>query len=199
MSAKQDFTIYLGKTFSQILRWESTPVLYKAISGISQTAPCAVTAVAHGLPDGWRVAVVSVKGMTQLNATSEPPKDKDYYQAVVVDSDTIHLSGVNASEYKAYVSGGYLRFNTPVDLSGFTARMSIKDKVGGTEILSLTTENGRIILDNSAKTITLQVASSDTGAVLAKKGVYDLELESSTGVVTGLIHGSVVFVPEVTD
>jgi hypothetical protein len=199
MAAKQDFTIYLGKTFSQILRWESTPVLYKAISGISQTAPCVVTAVGHGLPDGWRVAVVSVKGMTQLNALSDPPKDKDYYQAVVVDSDTINLSGVNASEHKAYVSGGYLRFNTPVDLAGFTARMSIKDKVGGTEILSLTTENGRIILDNSAKTITLQISSSDTGAVLAKKGVYDLELESSTGVVTGLIHGSVVFVPEVTD
>ena len=198
MAADKDFIIEQGKTFSQVLRWEAPPIIYKAITAITQTAPARLTVTAHGIPNGWRVAVVSVKGMTQINAPNSPPKDKDYVQATVVDANTVELNTVNAADYKAYSSGGYLQLNTPVDLAGYTARMSVKDKVGGTELLRLDTVAGDIVIDNVAKTITLTVSAVDTAAITWKKGVYDLELISSGGVVTALLSGTVVLAKEVT-
>ena len=65
-------------------------------------------------------------------------------------------------------------------------------------ILSLTTENGRIALGGGAGTITLTVSASDTAALTAGNGVYDLEIVSSGGVVTRLIEGSYTISREVT-
>jgi hypothetical protein len=194
---KKDLTILQGRTYSHPIKWELDSIVYKPITGITQAAPCIVTAVGHGLPDGWRVAVVSVKGMTQINA-STPPKDNEYVVAKVLTSDTVELNTVNASGYKPYVSGGYLQYNAPKDLAGYVARMTIKDKVGGTELMSLTTANSRILLDNTTKTIMLEIDAVDTAAITWKKGVYDLELESSSGVVTALMFGAVTVTNEVT-
>lgn len=198
MAATKDFVIEQGKTFSQVVRWEAPPIIYKAITAVSQTAPVSITSASHGIPNGWRVAVVSVKGMTQINASSVPPKDKDYYVATVKDVNTIELNEINAADYKAYVSGGYLQFNTPVDLTGYTARMSIKDKVGGTELLRLDDTNNRILINNSDKTIRLVADATTTAALTWKKGVYDLELVSPGGVVTALLTGTVTVSKEVT-
>ncbi len=253
---KKDLTILQGRTFSYPLKWEIEPIVYKPITGITQSAPCVVTAVGHGLPDGWRAAIVSVKGMTQINA-SNPPKDSEYVVTKVLTADTIELNTVNASEYKTYTSGGYVQYNTPQDLAGYVARMSIKDKIspttamlwmastvyptgytiitstgtileattGGTsdvveptaagvdgtvtwgavssfagsrELMSLTTTNLRILIDNTTKTIKLDIDALDTAAVTFKKGVYDLELESPAGVVTALMFGNVTVTNEVT-
>lgn len=189
--------ILQGKTFAQTVRWEATPYVYKPISAVTQGAPCRITATGHGIPNGWRVAVVSVKGMTQLNAENIPPRDRDYTPATVIDANTVELNEVNSSGYKAYTSGGYLQFYTPVDLSGYTARMSIKDKVGGTELLALTTANSRITLDTVAKKINLLISATDTAALTWSRGVYELEMESPTGVVTTLLSGSVSVTKEI--
>jgi len=194
---KKDLTILQGKTFEFPLRWEISPVIYKPITAITQAAPCIVTATGHGVPDGWRVAIVSVKGMTQINA-SNPPKDSEYVVAKVLTADTIELNTVNAAEYKAYTSGGYVQYNTPQDLTGYVARMSIKDKVGGTELMALDTTNLRILIDNTTKTIKLDIDALDTAAITWKRGIYDLELESPAGVVTALMFGTVTVTNEVT-
>jgi len=198
MAANKDFVIEQGKTFQQVLRWEAPPIIYKPITGATQAAPVRITAPAHGIPPGWRVAVVSVKGMTALNAESNPPKDKDFKPATVVDVDHVELNGVNASDYKAYVSGGYLQFNTPVPLAGYTARMSIKDKVGGTELLSLDTTNGFIVVSDTDKTIRLEIDAVTTAGMTWAKGVYDLEMISPDGIVVALLAGSVTVSKEVT-
>lgn len=198
MAANKDFTIEQGKTFSQLLRWEAPPIIYKPITAITQAAPVSITSTAHGIPDGWRVAVVSVKGMTQLNAQNTPPKDKDYHRVTVVDVDTIEINNVNSADFKPYTSGGYLQFNTPIDLTGFTARMTVKDKVGGTELLTLTTENGGINIDTANYVITLTVSAIDTEAMTWKKGVYDLEMVSATDEVTALLAGTIIVSREVT-
>lgn len=195
---KQDLEILQGKTFSYLVRWETAPIVYKAITGITKAAPCVLTVTGHGVPDGWRVAVISVKGMTEINATNDPPKDSEYEIATVVDANTIELNKVSSANYKAYTSGGYVMYNTPVDLTGFTARMTIKDKVGGTELMALTTGNGRIVIDEANFKITLLVSATDTAAIAWKKGVYDLELESPTGVVTSLMDGKITVSLEVT-
>ena len=157
-----------------------------------------MTCVGHGAPDGWRVAIVSVKGMTQINAKNSPPRDSDYVVATVLTGDTLELNTVNAADYKAYTSAGYVQYNTPQDLTGYIARMDIKDKIGGTVLMSLTTENNRITLNNTTKTITLTISADDTAAITWKKGTYDLELESPTGVVTALMYGTVAVTNEVT-
>ena len=55
--AQYDLELLQGKTFSLALRWETPPVVYKAITGITQTAPVRVTVPAHAFPTdgGWRL------------------------------------------------------------------------------------------------------------------------------------------------
>jgi hypothetical protein len=194
----QNLTMVKGSDFFHTVRWETEPVVFKAITGITQAAPARVTCSSHGLTSGWSVAVVSVKGMTQINAANSPPKSSDFIEVSVVDANTVDLVGVNAAGYKAYISGGYLQFNTAKSLSGYTARMSIKDKVDGTELLRLDTSNGRIVIDDATKVIELDVPAVIMEAITWKKGVYDLEMVSLEGVVTSILTGTVTVLTEVT-
>ena len=204
MAVSKDLTIQQGKTFALVLRWETEPVVRKAISGISfDGGSPRITAAGHGVPDGWRCTLYGVKGPKQLNAENNPPRSDDYHAATVLDADTIELNEINpyderGNEWPAYVSGGYLQYNTPADLAGYTARMAIKDKIGGTVLHSMTTENDGIALDNTKKTITLTVAATETDDFVWTRGVYDLEMVSPTGVVTALISGRVSISKEVT-
>jgi len=203
MAATKDFVIEQGKTFQHVLRWEAPPYIYKPITGITQTLPCRVTAVGHGLKDGWRTAVVSVKGMVQINAQNSPPKQTEFMRATYIDVDTIELNDVNSADYKAYTSGGYLQYLTPVDMAGYTARMKIKDRVGGTVLAS--TEAGdsplniiSVTIDNTAKTITVLISATATAALTWARGVYELEMVSGSGVVTALLVGKISVTKEVT-
>ncbi len=204
MAATKDLVIVQGKTFTLILRWEVEPIVRKAISGVSfATGAPRITAVGHGIPDGWRGVIYGVKGPKLLNAENNPPRDADYHDATVLDANTVELNEINpydeqGNEWQAYVSGGFLQYHTPMDLTGHTARLAIKDKIGGTALLSLTTENGGITLDNVAKTITLTVEATATDDFTWTRGVYELELASSTGTVTALISGKVAVTKEVT-
>ncbi|WP_025915516.1 hypothetical protein [Herminiimonas sp. CN] len=197
MTVELDLSIRQGATYRHIVRWETQLIAYKPITDVTQTAPVVVTATGHGIPDGWKAAVVSVKGMTQINAAT-PPKKADYRPVTVLSADSIALNDVNAASFAPYASGGYLRFYTPADLAGFTARMSIKDRIGGTELISLTDANARIVLDDAAKTITLLLSATDTASFAWANGVYDLELVSVAGEVTTLLSGAVSIIKEVT-
>lgn len=89
--------------------------------------------------------------------------------------------------------------NTPINLTGYTARMQVRADYDATVIvLELTTTNGRITLGGSAGTITLNVAATVMAAVNYGKYVYDIELISSGGVVTRLLMGNFTIRPEVT-
>ena len=194
---QRDLTILQGKTFSQVVRWESEPFIYKTITGITAAAPPRLTVPTHGVPNGWRVAVSNVQGMKEINAQNEPPRPSEYKNASVISNDTLELNTVNAAGYSAYVTGGILRYYTPVDIAGFAARMTIRNRVGGTELLSLTTENGRIIVDDAEKRIELLISAEDTEDITWKRGVYDLEMVNGT-VVTQIIAGAVAVLQEVT-
>ncbi|MDN6885279.1 hypothetical protein QMO14_16865 [Variovorax sp. CAN2819] len=87
----------------------------------------------------------------------------------------------------------------PVDLTGCTARMQVREKIESAGILlSLSTDDGRISLGGAAGTINLRVEADDTAAITWKTGVYDLEVEFSDGTVRRLFSGSVSVSPEVT-
>ena len=200
MAATKDLTIQQGRTFSLALRWESTPVVYRPITAIAQTAPARLTVPAHGVPDGWRVAITNVKGMTEINAEANKLTSRDYHQATVLDANTVEINDINAAGFKAYTSGGYIQFDNPVDLTGFTARLTIKNRVGGSVLYTLTTENGGIVIDAAAKLVTLNISAVDTALMAFTTGVYDLEMVSGAtpAVVTALLSGRVTVSKEVT-
>jgi hypothetical protein len=88
---------------------------------------------------------------------------------------------------------------SPVNLTGYTARMQVRQKYSSTTtLLNFTTENGAIVLGGVLGTIAITGAATVTDDLVGKTGVYDLELVSSGGIVTRLVQGSVYISPEVT-
>ena len=190
MSATKDLAIRKGATFAQTLRWEAPPIVWKLITAISLTAPVRLTVPAHGCPPNWRVNVSCNKSMREMDGVKG--------LATVIDADTIEINTINASGFKPYKGDGYLSFNTPVDMTAMTARMSIKDKVGGTELLRLDTTNNRLVIDATECSITMRVDASVTELLTWKQGVYDIEVVDSLDTVHVLLSGKVTVTPEVT-
>jgi hypothetical protein len=87
-----------------------------------------------------------------------------------------------------------------IDLTGFTARLHMRDTLEATTpFLTLTTENGGITLGGAAGTVDLLASATATSAISATSGVYDLELVAGDGVtVIRLLEGLVTISPEVT-
>lgn len=190
--ARYDFDIPRGKSFSKVLRWGQSRKTYKAISAATQAAPCMLTVTGHDIPDGWVFTIQGVKGMTALNSSTP-------YKAIVEDANTLELNDVDASGYPAYTTGGHIVYNTPVDLTGYTARMHIREAAdSSTTLLELTTENDRIDIDTTNYTITLTMTAATTAAITWEEAVYDLELISSGGTVSLVLYGSVTSTEEVT-
>ena len=62
------------------------------------------------------------------------------------------------------------------DLTGKTAKMSLRPDYNSDPIITLTTENGGIALGGAAGTITLSIPASNTAALPIGRGVYDFKL-----------------------
>lgn len=195
-----DIVIRKGETWSRILRWESLPLMYTAITAITKAAPVAITSTTHGLKTGWRAAVTGVSGMRQINAKQFPPRASDFHKVTVSDANIITFNDVSSVDYATYTSGGYLCSYTPVSLASFTARLQIRATVDATTTLVSLTSSSGITLDDVNHTVTLTLTAADTAAYTWTTGVYDLELASgaSPSVVTRLLEGSVTVLPEVT-
>lgn len=188
----QDIEIQKGSTFEKVILWATSTKSYAAITAITQAAPAVVTAASHGVPDGWPCKIKSVSGMEEINSDNN-------HVAVLVDANTLRFPSINAVGYDAYESGGVVEFYTPVSMSGFTARMQIRSSISSdTELVELTTENGGIAIDDTAKTITITITAAATTAFTWSRGVYSLELIDGSGVVSQVAHGSVTALREVT-
>jgi hypothetical protein len=86
-----------------------------------------------------------------------------------------------------------------VDLTGYVARMQVRSSVTSTDVLlDATTENGKIVISAAEGKFTLTLSATETAAIAWKKGKYDIELASPTGVVTRLVQGSITVSQEVT-
>ena len=87
----------------------------------------------------------------------------------------------------------------PVDLTGCTARAQFRPSADSTtELLDMTTENGRIILGGALGTVQILIDSDTTTSFTWTEGVYDLEIVHPSGTVRRLMQGSVTISPEVT-
>lgn len=189
---KLNFKVYQGSTFRQVLRWESSAKTYVPITNITKTAPVVVTATAHGAPLGWRAKITGVGGMKEIN-------DSENYRLITaVNTNTVTFNEINAASYTAYTTGGMLEYNTPVDLTGYTARMQIRSSLdSSTVIQELTTANSGILIDNTYKTITIVLTATQTAALTFSSAVYSLELVTGTEVYN-FCTGTLTLVKEIT-
>ena len=169
-----------------VVRWETEPIVRKAITAISlATGAPRLTVTSHGLTDGWKGEVYGVEGMKPIN-------DVGAQKLTVVDPNTIELNGVtptddNGKLWPAYTAGGFVKFNTPQSLVNYTPVIDIKDKVGGTVLLSSQVANTPLDVitatsDDATKTITLRIGATDTAAIpmTIKKGIAELEMHHTT-------------------
>ena len=84
------------------------------------------------------------------------------------------------------------------DLSGYTARMQIRENYDTPVVVECTTENGGITLDANGG-LELFISDTQTAAIPFIKGKYDIEIiEMATGYITRIIMGDVVNSLEVT-
>lgn len=87
----------------------------------------------------------------------------------------------------------------PIDISNYEARMHIRRATTGNALIhSLSSTAGDIVIDGPNGALQLTIAASDSAAFPAGKHVYDLEIESNTGIVVRLIRGTFVVISEVT-
>lgn len=190
-STKINFKIVQGSTFTEVLRYESSTKVYTPITAVFKAAPMVITAAGHNILNGWRAKISNVGGMTEAN-------NLDWIIVSNVAGDNITFNSVNAAGFKDYTSGGVLEYNQPVSLSGITARMQIREKLTSTTtIQELTTENGMIVVNDTTKTIVLQIPATTTAAYTFKSAVYSLELISGTTIIP-FIHGNITLDKEVT-
>lgn len=183
--------MFQGSTFTEVLRYESATKVYTPITAITKAAPMVVTAASHGMVEGWRCKIANVLGMTEVNSLG-------YIIATSVTSNDLTFNSVNAVGFKDYISNGILEYNDPVDLASMTARMQLREKLASVEFIDeYTTENGKLVIDNVAKTIVIQVPAGTTELYTFKSAVYSLELISGTTIIP-FVYGNIVLDKEIT-
>lgn len=205
MATIKPLHIVRGKTLSLVIRWEQrTPIISKAITAISfATGFPRLTVASHGIPDGWRSAVVRVAAPKEINAKNDIPRSSDLRETTVIDANTIEYNGLvpvtDGRDWSAYTTGGFVQYHTPKDLTDYEIRVKVKDRVGGTVLLS--TELGdaplnviTAVADNATKSITIEIPALDAEGITWSKGVWEVEGESSTGRVESIIAPSPVTV-----
>jgi hypothetical protein len=158
------------------------------ITGISKAAPAVVTAVAHGMPDGWSCAVVAAQGVYPINALYYPPRADEWRKGTVLTPDTVELNDVSSADAVAYKSGGFLVYPTPAELAGVSAVMTIYDNPErtGTPLATLNSPAAGITIDGVGMTIKPLL---QTAGLLWATGYFTMEVTDSAGVVTELMTG----------
>lgn len=187
--AKLDLHIVQGTTLRDTLRLMQPRYEYKPITAISGS-PVRLT-VDHGLSGNWLAWVEGVGGMQGINrAARERPHRVD-----VIDAHTLEINALSA--FGLNPTGGQLIYKPPVDLTGATARMQIREQVGGAVLLDLTTDNGGLAITGPG-TITRTISATQTAALMWTEAVYDLEVQYQDGTVQRYLQGAVTVSREVT-
>jgi len=193
-------TIRLGASVDIPIRVETNSLTFAPIASIAKSAPVrVVTTSPHGVPDGWRAAIVDAKGMTELN--SDKVSDSDLMKVTVVDATTLDLDGISSLSFRTHTANtGAVAFYAPKDLSAYTsANMDVKKQVGAEAVANFNTIDGTLEIDALASAVWVRLDSSDLSALSAEDYVFDIELTRPDGI-DAICSAESVFtvVPEVT-
>lgn len=87
---------------------------------------------------------------------------------------------------------------TPVNLTGYGARMQVRETADATAVLMSLTAGTGITLGGTAGSVFLEATATTTAALPHGQFVYDLELVSGAGYVTRLVEGNFTVSAEIT-
>jgi len=193
-------TIRRGASEDIPIRVESDVLVYKTITGIAASAPISITAVAHGMKDGWRAAVMN-SGVPEIDIAWDDPLDDSLRRITLIDADTVEFNDVNGISFTAYVAGGQLVYREPLDLSQFVdARMNVKSSVSGPVLATYKHTTGELLIDLVTDSLRLTLDTTDTSALAAGKRYFDIELVRLDGSVQPICSAKSVLtvLPEIT-
>ena len=196
----ETIVIRKGATYAFVTQWEQPSVRYAAITHVSSAAPVVITAPEHGLTDGWLFAVSCIKGGgSALNAKHAPPRNKDYFAAKVIDANTIEVNAVNGACWAAYISGGVVQFNAPVDLTGCTAVLQVRetDSTESAVLIELSSTAGEIEID-AAGSIKAIFSAESTSELSVSAAYFDMEITFPDGTVMAYPKTAIAFDSEIT-
>jgi len=192
--AKLDITVIQGATFSTALHWYGGGKVCKLIESLTPGCPTQITITGHGLPStsDTPVFIQHVKGASRANTKPNQPVVASYIDAnsFYIDADTV------AQTYKA--NTGLVTYYAPKDLTGWTARMQIRESLEDATVILDLVSPADITIDVSDAKITITIIATVTETLDFDEAVYDLELVDGSGNVTRLTEGSVTLCKEVT-
>lgn len=177
MLQKLNIIVRKGSVENIPIRIESGLWRYAPIEAIERSAPLRITATDHGIPDGWRVAIMNARVLGEFAAQTNPPKDRDLRPAIVPNADTVEFNKINGAAFKPHTGGGHLAWLEPMDLSPFIgARMNLRAKVKGALLANWTTETGELEIDTANRALWLRLSAEQTEALTPGVKVFDIEL-----------------------
>lgn len=181
MLQRLNLTIRKGSAENIPIRIESGAWVYADISAVAQTAPLRVTASAVP-PDAWRAAIMNVKSVGEFGAQNNPPKDADLHPVTRIDATTVEFNAINGAGFRAHTAGGQLAWRIPLDLGQYqSARMNVRDKVGGALLASYSTVTGELELDSANEVLWMRLSEAQTIALGNRTRVFDIELVRYNG------------------
>lgn len=193
MGSKLNLKVRQGSMFKKVLRWETEPFIYKPITSIGSTAPCALHVPGHGLLQSQLFAIQNAQGLVDLNEKAEDITQ--WHRAHVVDDDHIEINRVNALAFKAHTPNtGVIKYRTVVDLTGYTARLTLRERMGGVILHTMTSADPEEITLDPATGLVSFVFSSEASKLWTwRKAVFELDLIDVTGeheytIATGDLH-----------
>jgi hypothetical protein len=166
-----------GATFRKGWVWYDGADVVKPIASITKGFHTTITATAHGLPaTDIPVALLDVGELNTLDSSGNPSFDtKNRILAHVLTPDTFSVE-VDSSEFSDYVSGGYLVYRPPKDLTGFSARMQFRASASAADILLELTRVSGITLGGVEGTIDMVMTDTQTTNFPKNYGVWNMEL-----------------------
>lgn len=88
---------------------------------------------------------------------------------------------------------------TPVDLTDYAAKLEARQFAGGPVLLTMTTDNGYIVLGDEDGTVQLTLPKAVTETLTFRNARYDLILFDPTNVPYRLLEGIITVTPGVTE
>ena len=110
----------------------------------------------------------------------------------------VDLTIYQGSDFSQVITFLQTAGGTPVDLTGLTGRMQIRNvQSSPTVLMELTTANGRLTFGGETGVVTMTLNATETATILTD-GVYDLEFVTSATSAARWLEGRVILSNEVT-
>lgn len=88
--------------------------------------------------------------------------------------------------------------DTPIDLTGWSAAMMIRDTYGGSVLLSLSSPSSGITVGTSNGLVSIVIDKATTGGFTWSDGVYDVVLTDPSANAYRMVEGTIHINPGVT-